>query len=229
MQHSAYVFDAYGTLFDVHSAVSRLALRIGPDASAFSELWRSKQLEYSWVHTLMGAYRDFWQLTADALDFALTRFPSVDRRLRSDLLDAYRTLHAFPEVPAVLQRLRERGVRLAILSNGSPDMLDDAVSAAKLDALLDKVFSIDGIGIYKTHPDAYRLVTDHWDLRPEQVSFQSSNRWDIAGAARFGFATVWVNRSGQPDEYPDWPPDRTVKSLSELLAPGDIRPGAAEA
>jgi 2-haloacid dehalogenase len=218
MPHIAYVFDAYGTLFDVHSAVSRLAARVGPDASAFSELWRTKQLEYSWVRTLMGAYRDFWQLTADALDFALARFPSVDRRLKPELLDAYRTLLAFPEVPAVLDQLKQRGMKLAILSNGSPDMLAAAVSSAKLDAFLDKVFSIDGIGRYKTHPDAYRLVTNAWDLRPEQVSFQSSNRWDIAGAARFGFATVWVNRSGQPDEYPDSPPDRVVKSLSELLA-----------
>jgi 2-haloacid dehalogenase len=218
MPHIAYVFDAYGTLFDVHSAVSRLAARVGPDAPAFSELWRSKQLEYSWVRTLMGAYRDFWQLTADALDFALGRFPSVDRRLKPELLDAYRTLPAFPEVAAVLDQLKQRGMQLAILSNGSPDMLAAAVSSAKLDVFLDKVFSIDGIGRYKTHPEAYRLVTDAWNLRPEQISFQSSNRWDIAGAARFGFATVWVNRSGQPDEYPDLPPDRVVKSLSELLA-----------
>jgi 2-haloacid dehalogenase len=218
MPHTAYVFDAYGTLFDVHSAVSRLAARIGPDAPGFSELWRTKQLEYSWVRTLMGAYRDFWQLTADALDFALAIYPAVDRKLKPDLLDAYRTLLAFPEVSAVLDQLKQRGMQLAILSNGSPDMLAAAVSAAKLDAFLDRVFSIDGIGLYKTHPDAYRLVTNAWNLRPEQVSFQSSNRWDIAGAARFGFATVWVNRSSQPDEYADWPPDRVVRSLAELPA-----------
>ena len=139
MQYSAYVFDAYGTLFDVHSAVARLAGRIGPEAAAFSELWRGKQLEYAWVRTLMGAYRDFWQLTADALDFALARFPSVNRGLRPELLDAYSTLDAFPEVAAVLDGLKQGGARLAILSNGSPDMLATAVSSAGLDGSFDRI------------------------------------------------------------------------------------------
>src|SRR5262245_61816906 len=141
MPASAYVFDAYGTLFDVHSAVARLAGQIGPDAQSFSELWRTKQLEYSWVRTLMAAYRDFWQLTEDALDFALAKFPDVDRGLKPALLDAYRKLEAFPEVPAVLTELKQRGARLAILSNGSPTMLAFALLSAKLDRLIDDVIS----------------------------------------------------------------------------------------
>src|SRR5262245_41432273 len=145
MRATAHVFDAYGTLFDVHSAVARLAARIGPDAQSFSELWRTKQLEYSWVRTLMSAYRDFWQLTEEALDFALAKFPHIDRGLRPELLDAYRTLQPFPEVPAVLAELKQRGVRLAILSNGSPAMLAAALLSAELDRLIDDVISVGAI------------------------------------------------------------------------------------
>jgi 2-haloacid dehalogenase len=216
MRHSTFVFDAYGTLFDVHSAVGRLAGRIGPDALRFSELWRIKQLEYSWVRTLMSAYRDFWELTEDALDFALARFPSVDSGLRPDLLDAYRTLDPYPEVASVLSALKSKGARIAILSNGSPPMLQAAVASAGLDQLIDNVFSVDAIRAFKAHPDAYRIVTDAWAVQPNEVSFQSSNRWDIAGAARFGFDTVWVNRSGQTDEYADLPPGLVIHSLVEL-------------
>jgi 2-haloacid dehalogenase len=219
MRHDAFVFDAYGTLFDVHSAVARLAGRIGPDAARFSELWRTKQLEYSWVRTLMSKYRDFWQLTGDALDFALSRFPTVDPALKPELLDAYRTLEPFPEVGTVLAALKQSGARLAILSNGSPAMLAAAVSSAKLAGLLDEVFSIDAIRTYKTRAETYQLVTRAWGVVPRRISFQSSNRWDIAGASRFGFDTVWVNRSGQPDEYGDLPPGRVVASLHDLLAP----------
>jgi 2-haloacid dehalogenase len=218
MHHSAFVFDAYGTLFDIHSAVVRIAGRIGPDAQQFSDVWRTKQLEYSWVRTLMSAYRDFWQLTEDALDFALARFPAVDPGLKAELLDAYRTLEPFPEVGAVLGALKQRGARLAILSNGSPEMLTAAVSSAKLTGLLDEVFSIDAIQAYKTRPETYQLVTERWGIVPRRISFQSSNRWDIAGASSFGFDTVWVNRGGQPDEYGDLPPGRVVASLHELLA-----------
>lgn len=219
MPPAAYVFDAYGTLFDVHSAVRRVAERIGPDAVAFSELWRAKQLEYSWVRSLMGSYRDFWTLTENALDLAFRKFPAVDRTLREDLLSAYRTLGAFPEVKSVLQELKHGGAPLAILSNGSHSMLESAIAAAGLDGLFDAVFSVDAIGIYKTSPDTYRLVTRSWGLAPNSVSFQSSNRWDVAGATRFGFRTVWINRSAQPDEYDELPPARTVRSLTGLLGP----------
>jgi len=220
MRYSAYVFDAYGTLFDVHSAVARLADRVGPDAPRLSELWRTKQLEYSWVRTLMSAYRDFWALTEDALDFALAKFPSVDRSLKPALLDAYLTLDAYPEVAPVLKSLKAGGARLATLSNGSPEMLEAAVSSAGLSGMLDDLFSVDAIGAFKTDPAAYQLVLNAWGIAAQEVSFQSSNGWDIAGATRFGFRTVWINRSAQPDEYRDLAPDRVVASLAELLDAG---------
>ncbi|MEP6567527.1 MAG: haloacid dehalogenase type II, partial [Mesorhizobium sp.] len=143
MQYAAYVFDAYGTLFDVHAAVRRHADAIGPDGQLLSELWRAKQLEYSWVRTLMGAYADFWQLTEQALDFALRKFPSADPSLKAKLLDAYWRLDCYPEVPAVLKALKASGARLAILSNGSPEMLQAAVKSAALDQVLDDIYSVD--------------------------------------------------------------------------------------
>ncbi|WP_421929214.1 haloacid dehalogenase type II [Neoaquamicrobium sediminum] len=216
MTHSAYVFDAYGTLFDVHAAVRRHAGEIGPDGQALSEIWRAKQLEYSWVRTLMGSYRDFWQLTEEALDHAFLKVPTADPALRGKLLDAYWRLDCFPEVPAVLAALKAAGGRIAILSNGSPAMLESAVKSAALDTVVDEVFSVDEIGRYKTVPEVYEMVTTAWRLYPQSVSFQSSNRWDVAGAHKFGFRTVWINRAGQPDEYRDHPPAIILPSLEGL-------------
>ncbi|GLR24810.1 haloacid dehalogenase [Ciceribacter naphthalenivorans] len=216
MSTAAFVFDAYGTLFDVHAAVRRHAERAGPEHQRFSEMWRAKQLEYSWVRTLMGSYRDFWQLTEEALDHTLAQFPSVERSLRADLLSAYWTLDCYPEVPAVLKDLKSRGAKLAILSNGSPDMLAAAVKNAALDVILDDVFSVDAIRAYKTAPQVYDMVTTAYRLYPHAVSFQSSNRWDVAGAQKFGFRTVWINRSDLPDEYTDHRPDLILPSLTSL-------------
>ncbi|MEO3998522.1 haloacid dehalogenase type II [Mesorhizobium sp. CAU 1732] len=220
MNHSAYVFDAYGTLFDVHAAVRRHAEAIGPDGQLLSEIWRAKQLEYSWVRTLMGSHRDFWQLTQDALDFAFRKVRSADPSLRQTLLDAYWRLDCYPEVPAVLKALKASGARIAILSNGSPAMLESAVRSAALDQVVDEVFSVEAIGRFKTDPLVYDLVTTAWRLYPQAVSFQSSNRWDVAGATKFGFRTVWINRSAQPDEYLDHAPALILPSLEGLLAPG---------
>jgi len=216
MSSAAYVFDAYGTLFDVHAAARRHAESAGPEYQQFSELWRAKQLEYSWVRALMGAYQDFWALTEQALDTALAGFPSVDRGLRSDLLDAYRALDCYPEVPMVLKALRARGARVAILSNGSPTMLETAVKNAGLDTVIDDVFSVDTLKTYKPAPAVYDMVTTRYRLYPGVVSFQSSNRWDIAGAKKFGFRTVWINRSQMPDEYFDLGPDLILPSLESL-------------
>jgi len=217
MRHAAYVFDAYGTLFDVHAAVRRHAAKAGPDGPLLSEIWRAKQLEYSWVRSLMGAYLDFWQLTEQALDFALAKVPSVDKSLRGDLLDAYWMLDCYPEVPAILKALKGDGVRLAILSNGSPEMLESAVKSAALDQILDEVFSVDDTRRFKTDPATYDMVTASWKLYPDAVSFQSSNRWDVAGATRFGFRTVWINRANQPEEYDDLRPSLILPSLEGLL------------
>ena len=215
--HGLYVFDAYGTLFDVHSAVARHRDAVGPEAARLSEIWRAKQLEYSWVRSLMGAYRPFWTLTEEALDFALARVPAVDRTVKPALLDAYQHLGAYPEALSVLQALKARGARTAVLSNGSPQMLDSAVTSAGLKGVLDACLSVDVLKTYKTAPQVYRMALDHFGVEADEVSFQSSNRWDIAGAAAFGFRTVWINRSGAPDEYPDLAPDRILSDLSGLL------------
>ncbi|PWE57331.1 haloacid dehalogenase type II [Metarhizobium album] len=216
MSQAAYVFDAYGTLFDVHAAVRRHAERAGPDYQLFSEIWRAKQLEYSWVRSLMGAYADFWALTEQALDYSFARVKSVDPSLRGDLLDAYRTLDCYPEVPAVLKGLKARGARVAILSNGSPEMLSAAVANSALETVIDDIFSVDAVKIFKTAPAVYELVTTAYRLYPQAVSFQSSNRWDVAGATRFGFRTVWINRNNLPDEYGDYGPSLILPSLEAL-------------
>ena len=212
----AVVFDAYGTLFDVHSAVARHVHAVGPDAARLSEIWRTKQLEYSWVLSLAGRQESFWALTERALDQALARCPAVDRALRPTLLAAYRSLDAYPEVPVLLRRLRAGGVATAILSNGDPDMLADAIASAGLDGLFDAVLSVATAGVFKTSPRAYALVPDALGVEGSAVVFVSSNRWDVAGAAAFGFAPVWVNRGQLPDEYPGLDPVAVVADLQAL-------------
>ncbi|MEN9894350.1 MAG: hypothetical protein RIR97_202 [Pseudomonadota bacterium] len=216
MAIAAYVFDAYGTLFDVHAAVRRVGQEAGPDAQAMSDLWRAKQLEYSWVRSLSGTYENFWVLTEQALDYALSRIKTVDPKLRNRLLEAYWKLDCYPEVPMVLKSLKAQGVRVAVLSNGSPDMLASAVANSALDMMIDDIFSVDQVKIYKPSAQVYDLVSTRYRLYPEAVSFQSSNRWDIAGAKRFGFRTVWINRTAMPDEYADFGPDLILPSLSGL-------------
>ncbi|MBJ3774475.1 haloacid dehalogenase type II [Acuticoccus mangrovi] len=214
--HAVYCFDAYGTLFDVHAAVRRHAAAVGPDADRLSALWRTKQLEYSWTRALAGHYRDFWALTEDALDYAFAKVPSADTGLRGALLDAYRTLDAYPEVIDVLTTLKQAGAETAILSNGSQAMLDAAVAAARIGALLDAVLSVDSLATYKPLPAVYELVTTRFRVYPNKVSFQSSNRWDVAGATAAGFRAVWINRTREPDEYADLAPMATLPSLNGL-------------
>jgi 2-haloacid dehalogenase len=216
----AYVFDAYGTLFDVHAAIARYRAEAGPDAERFSEIWRTKQLEYTWTLTLAGAYVDFWTLTQRALDYAFARFASVNQALRPKLLDAYFKLDAFPDALETVAALRSRGLRLAILSNGSPQMLAAAVEASELARSLDAVLSVDAVRVYKPRPEVYALVTDRFGLPAPEVIFVSSNRWDVMGAASFGFNAVWVNRGRMPDEYPDGQPSRVIATLAELPALG---------
>ncbi len=218
MPRAVYVFDAYGTLFDVHAAVRRHAQAVGPAADRLSDLWRRKQLEYSWIRALMGRYRDFWQLTEDALDFAFAATPEADPATRAVLLDAYRTLDVYPEVYEVLTALKASGAKLAILSNGTPAMLASAVASARLGDAIDEVISVDELATYKTAQPVYDLVATRFRVFPDAVSFQSSNRWDVAGATAYGFRTVWINRTGQPEEYPDLKPAAVLPSLKGLLA-----------
>jgi 2-haloacid dehalogenase len=216
----AYVFDAYGTLFDVHAAIARCRAQAGPDAERFSEIWRTKQLEYAWTLTLAGRYVDFWTLTERALDYSFARVPSVDCALRPKLLDAYLRLDAYADARTALAALKARGLQTAILSNGEPKMLAAAVEASGMTGLLDAVLSVDAVRMYKPRPEVYALVTDRFGIKPHEVVFVSSNRWDVMGAASFGFRPVWVNRTNMPDEYADRPPLRVVRDLSAMQSLG---------
>ena len=214
---SIFVFDAYGTLFDVHAAIARHRAQAGPDADRVSAIWRIKQLEYSWTLTLAGHYTDFWLLTERALDYALALAPSVDKSLKRVLLDSYFKLDAFPDVRAVLKTLKAKGHKTGILSNGSSAMLKAAVDAAAIGADLDAVLSVDTLKMFKPRPEVYRLVTDHFKCGPADVSFVSSNRWDVMAGVSVGFRGIWVNRANMPDEYRDFPPARTLSDLGALM------------
>jgi|SRR5690348_9747141 len=218
MNSPVFAFDAYGTLFDVHAAIEHQRHAIGPDARQLSETWRNKQLEYTWTLTLAGRYVDFWTVTVRALDQALARFPTVDAGLRNRLLESYMTLDAFPDARKTLNDLKKRGLRTAILSNGSPSMLTAAVESAQLADSLDEVLSADAVHLYKPHPDVYRLATDAFGVAPSEIVFVSSNRWDIMGAAVFGFRTVWLNRDERPDEYVDLAPSVVLTNLAGVAA-----------
>jgi 2-haloacid dehalogenase len=213
---SIFVFDAYGTLFDVHAAIARHRAQAGPDADRASAIWRTKQLEYSWTLTLAGQYEDFWVLTERALDYALALVPSVDKSLKPTLLDSYFKLDAFPDARMALKALKARGHKTGILSNGSPAMLESAVAAAAIGDDLDAVLSVDTLKMFKPRPEVYALVTDRFKCRPGDVTFVSSNRWDVMAGVRVGFHGLWVNRANLPDEYQDFAPERTLNDLSSL-------------
>jgi 2-haloacid dehalogenase len=213
----AYAFDAYGTLFDVHAAIARHKDAVGEDADAFSALWRAKQLEYSWVRTLMGRYTDFWTLTQEALDYALARFPHVDNALRPKLLDAYWRLEAYPDVVPTLTKLRHMGHTLAIFTNGTLEMAEAAANASAVLPLIDMIVSVEDLRRYKTSPEVYENLCQRLDMKPSEVCLVSSNRWDIAGGTAYGLRTIWVNRTGFPDEYFDAQPDSDIRNLAELL------------
>ena len=223
-----HVFDAYGTLFDVHSAVARHRALVGPEADRLSDLWRTKQLEYTWTRSLMGAYRDFMALTEEALDFAAARCGGLSAEARAKLLSAYETLDAFPDVAPTLAALKAKDAKLVILSNGTPAMLESAVRSAGLAGLLDPSISVAEVGVFKTDSKVYERVGARYGVAPTQVSFQSSNRWDVAGAAKFGFRAVWINRTRAPDEYPDLPPAAVLDDLGGLLALSDREPSGSQ-
>jgi 2-haloacid dehalogenase len=199
----AVVFDAYGTLLDVHTAMARHADRLGAGWSAISADWRRKQLEYSWIRSLAGPahHRDFWRLTEEALTWTAARHGVDDTGLLSDVLGAYRRLDAYSEVASVLSAIRASRVRTAILSNGEPAMLTDAVRSAGLETLLDAVLSVETAGVFKPDPRVYRLAEDHFGTPADRMAFVSSNAWDAFGARAHGFKVFWVNRDRLPQEY----------------------------
>ena len=224
MHIKACVFDAYGTLFDVTAAARAAAAEPGNELlaeswQALARDWRLKQLEYSWLRAITGAHCDFWQVTQDGLDWALdAQGLAGDRDLRERLLALYWTLAPYPEVPEVLRRLRHAGVQTAILSNGSPEMLEGAVSSAGIGALLDDVLSVESVGVFKPSPRVYDLVPARFDCAADEVLFVSSNGWDAASAAGYGFLTAWVNRTGAPMDRLGQPPHEEIADLSLIPA-----------
>ena len=212
------VFDAYGTLFDFAAAARNCRDVLGDDIDRLTALWRDKQLQYTWLRAAQGRHADFWQVTGDALDFALETLGVTKPGLRDRLMSLYLTLDPFPEVSSVLARLKAAGLQTAILSNGSPAMLDAAVKAAKLETLLDAVLSVEEVGVYKPHPKVYQLAVDRLGIPASAISFQSSNAWDAYAASAFGMQVVWCNRYGQRRERLPGSPDREIRSLTELPA-----------
>lgn len=215
----ACIFDAYGTLFDVNAAARALAGELGTDWQPLAETWRAKQLNYSWLRSLMGgAHVDFWQVTADALDYALDERKLNRPDLRQRLLDLYYNLACFPEVPDMLRRLKQAGLITGILSNGAPAMLQAACQSSGIADLIDHCISVEEVGIYKPDPRIYRLVTDRLKMPASAIAFHSSNGWDIHAGKRAGFHAIWINRSGQPTERLPNPPDVVLKNLSDVPA-----------
>jgi 2-haloacid dehalogenase len=212
------VFDAYGTLFDFAAAARNCRDVLGDDIDRLTALWRDKQLQYTWLRAAQGRHADFWQVTGDALDFALETLGVTKPGLRDRLMSLYLTLDPFPEISSVLARLKAAGLQTAILSNGSPAMLDAAVKAAKLETLLDAVLSVEEVGIYKPHPRVYQLAVDRLGIPASAICFQSSNAWDAYAASAFGMQVVWCNRYGQRRERLPGSPNREIKSLAELPA-----------
>lgn len=212
----ACVFDAYGTLFDYASAAARCRDVLGDKFAALATLWRDKQLQYTWLRSLQNRHADFWQITGDALDYALETFGIADPALRARLMDAYRTLDAFPDVPDTLHRLKSAGLRTAILSNGTPDMLQAIVDAARLGPLLDTVLSVEEVGVFKTHPKVYQLVLDRFGVAASEICFVSSNGWDAYAASAFGMRSIWCNRYDQRAERLPGKPDQVIATLADL-------------
>jgi len=212
----ACVFDAYGTLFDVHSAVGKYYERLGDVADQVSALWRTKQLEYTWLRSLMKKHVDFWQITRDGLDYALDVFNITDRQLRSDLIDAYLQLQCYPEVTDTLQKLKAGGRKIAILSNGSPAMLEAVVKSSGLADLVQTILSVETVGVFKPHPAVYQLAVDRLGVAAPEIVFMSSNAWDAVGATAFGLRVAWINRFDQRPERLPYQPDTEIKTLAEL-------------
>jgi 2-haloacid dehalogenase len=214
----ACVFDAYGTLFDFASAAARCPGVPDDKRAQLAALWREKQIQYTWLRTLENRYADFWRVTGDGLDFALETLGLQSSALRERLMDLYLGLEPFPEVPSVLAALRKAGFKTAILSNGSPMMLDALVKRSNLEPMFDAVLSVDAVKVFKTHPKGYQYALDSLGLEAAAISFQSSNAWDAHGASDFGMRVVWCNRYGQRRERLPGSPDFEVRTLAELPA-----------
>ena len=210
------IFDAYGTLFDVNSAAEKCKEKIGDKWESFANYWRTTQLEYTWLRSLMKRHKDFWQVTEDSLDKSLLAF-KIDPNMRSELLNLYKILNTFPEVKEVLKNLKEKKYKISILSNGTPDLLDGLVKSNNLEKMFDDIFSIEKVGIYKPDEKVYKIPIDKYKVTKNEIAFLSANTWDVSGAGNFGFNSIWVNRNKNIFDKLDYIPHNEVNNLKEIL------------
>ena len=213
----AIIFDAYGTLFDVNSAAEKCKDKIGDKWEPFANFWRTTQLEYTWLRSLMKRHKDFWQITEDSLDKSMMAF-NIDPKMKDELLNLYKVLSPFQEVPETLKTLKEKNFKLAILSNGTPSLLNQLVKSNNLDNLFDDLFSIEEVKIYKPDSKVYDLPIKKYEIKKNEVAFLSANTWDVSGAGNYGYNAIWVNRNNNIFDYLDYKPNNQIKSLTELTS-----------
>ena len=212
----AIIFDAYGTLFDVNSAAEKCKEKIGDKWEDFANYWRITQLEYTWLRSLMNRHKDFWQVTEDSLNKSMKKF-EIDQNMRSELLNLYKILSTYPEVKKTLEELKRKNFKLAILSNGTPDLLNQLVKSNSLQEFFDDVFSIETVGIYKPNADVYNIPIKKYNISKNEVLFLSSNTWDVSGGGNFGYKSIWVNRNNNIFDNLDYSPEFELKNLKDLL------------
>jgi len=212
----AIIFDAYGTLFDVNSAAKKCKDKIGNKWEDFANYWRTTQLEYTWLRSLMNRHKDFWQVTEDSLDKSMKAY-KIDSSMRNELLDLYKKLSTFPEVKEALNNLKERNYKLAILSNGTPALLNELVKSNNLDNIFDDIFSIEEVRIYKPDSKVYDLPIKKYQIQKDEVAFLSANTWDVSGGGNYGYSAIWVNRNKNFFDNLDYKPENEVENLKQLL------------
>jgi 2-haloacid dehalogenase len=212
----AIIFDAYGTLFDVNSAAEKCKDKIGDKWEAFANYWRTTQLEYTWLRSLMKRHKDFWQITEDSLDKSMNVF-KIDNSMRNELLDLYKILSPFEEVPEVLKSLKEKNLKLAILSNGTPSLLNELVHSNNLNNLFDDIFSIEEVGVFKPDSKVYDMPVKKYKIEKNEIAFLSANTWDVSGGGNYGYNSIWVNRNNNIFDKLDYSPQNEIKNLNDLL------------
>ena len=212
----AIIFDAYGTLFDVNSAAEKCKDKIGDKWEPFANFWRTTQLEYTWLRSLMGRHKDFWQITEDSLDKSMKAF-NIDSSMKNELLNLYKILSPYKEVPETLKALKEKKFKLAILSNGTPSLLNELVKSNNLENLFDDIFSIEEVGVYKPNSKVYDIPIKKYKIEKNEVAFLSANTWDVSGGGNYGYQSIWVNRNNNIFDNLDFKANIEIKDLSGLL------------
>ena len=216
MKTKAVVFDAYGTLFDVNSAAEKCKDKIGAKWEGFSNFWRTTQLEYTWLRSLMKRHKDFWEITEESLDKSIKTY-KIDTSMKNDLMDLYKALSPYEEVQDVLKKLKGKNFKLAILSNGTPSLLDGLVKNNNFENLFDDLFSIEQVGIYKPDSKVYDMPIKKYNVQKEEVAFLSANTWDVSGGGNYGYSSIWVNRNNNIFDNLDYKPKNEIKNLKQLL------------